>query len=80
MSKKEQALKSGMIINTNDWSKNGHDRTYLTIKGHSQGFRGCTTARIYIDNNNDTLHIDYGKGVTPSEWSDSLNAIKEIFS
>lgn len=77
--KKEQAIKSGLIIDTNDWAKGGRDRTYLTLQGHSPRYRGCTTAKIFIDNADDTLHVDYGKGVAPSEWHASLNALKEIF-
>lgn len=75
---KDKIIESDVLLSYNDWVKEHHDRTYFTLKGHDQNFAGCRSAKIWIDNKTDELHIDLGKGVAPNEWNNSLDVLKKI--
>jgi len=75
---KQRIIDSEYVIQAKEWKSGRLDRTYLTLRGFDHTFSGCITTKVYWNNNSDKLVIDIGKGMRPSEYNESIEAIKAM--
>jgi hypothetical protein len=73
---KDQILALECVTSSSDWTRGGHDRTYLTLAGDDRG-RGCRSWKIYWDNNRDELVIQEGSGRYPYDFRAALKTISD---
>jgi hypothetical protein len=69
----------GIVTGLTRWAKGDHERTYISVRGYSRRFAGCRSHQLYWDHKAGLLVSKIGKGTTPREYDESVQAVIAAF-
>lgn len=76
---RDALIASALVAKSSHWETDRHSREYLTMRSHSQRYRGCATAKIYWDNHSGELVVQQGKGTYPTDWYLDVEELKDLY-